>query len=135
MKSNQWNRNSFDWRRVDWKTLDQNRGSVLLLVAVLVLVWGLLTSLYTVQAESQGVVQRFGKYIKTVDSGLRLKLPFGIDRVNIVPVKRQMKQEFGFGTEGATNRWQSSSNRKPSVAWSLEISTPPMSNGSFNTGF
>jgi len=66
------------------------------------------TSIYTVQAESQGVVLRFGKYVKTVDPGLRFKLPFGIDRVSIVPVKRQLKQEFGFGTEGATNATQSS---------------------------
>lgn len=106
MSSNDWNRNDFDWRRFNWKALDRNRGAVKLFFAVLVVVWGLLTSFYTVQAESQAVVQRFGKYIKTVDSGLRFKLPFGIDRVEIVPVKRQLKQEFGFGTEGATNPWQ-----------------------------
>jgi membrane protease subunit HflK len=61
------------------------------------------TSVYTVQAESQGVVLRFGRYTKTVDPGLRFKLPMGIDRVEIVPVRRQLKQEFGFGTPGATN--------------------------------
>ncbi|MBX3423649.1 MAG: FtsH protease activity modulator HflK [Pirellulaceae bacterium] len=116
MKSNRRNRNEFDWRRfdwerIDWKALEQNRGALMLLAAVVIVISGLLTSLYTVQAESQGVVQRFGKYIKTVDSGLRFKLPFGVDRVNIVPVKRQMKQEFGFSTEGATNRWQSSNEQ------------------------
>jgi membrane protease subunit HflK len=66
---------------------------------------------YTVQAESQGVVLRFGKYIKTVDPGLRVKMPFGIDSVEIVPVRRQLKQEFGFGTAGATNPRQYSSSR------------------------
>lgn len=106
MSSKPWNRDDFDWRRFDPKALDRNRGAILIFVSILVLIWGLLTSFYTVQAESQGVVQRFGKYIKTVDSGLRFKLPFGIDRVDIVPVKRQLKQEFGFGTEGATNPWQ-----------------------------
>ncbi|MEO1616248.1 MAG: FtsH protease activity modulator HflK [Planctomycetota bacterium] len=79
------------------------------------LVWGipailaaifLMTSFYTVQAESQGVVLRFGRYIKTVDPGLRFRLPFGIDKVEIVPVKRQLKQEFGFGTPDATNPTQ-----------------------------
>ena len=112
MKSNKWDLNDFDWRQFDWKSFDQNRSAIILLIAVVVFVWGLMTSLYTVQAESQGVVQRFGKYIKTVDSGLRFKIPFGIDRVNIVPVKRQMKQEFGFGTDGATNRWQSSNDQE-----------------------
>lgn len=71
-------------------------------VALLCLVAGF-TMFYTVSAESQGVVLRFGKYIKTVDPGLRYKLPFGIDRVVILPVKRQLKQEFGFGTSGASN--------------------------------
>ena len=64
------------------------------------------TMFYTVQAESQGVVLRFGKYIKTVDPGLRYKLPFGLDRVLILPVKRQLKQEFGFGSSGASNPTQ-----------------------------
>jgi len=106
MSSSQWNRNDFEWSRIDWRALDRNRGALLLLLAVVLVVWGLLTSIYTVQAESQGVVQRFGKYVRTVDSGLRFKLPLGIEKVEIVPVKRQMKQEFGFGTEGATNPWQ-----------------------------
>ena len=59
---------------------------------------GLISSIYTVQAESQGVVLRFGSYLTTVDPGLRFKLPFGIDKVYVLPVKRQLKQEYGFGT-------------------------------------
>lgn len=76
-------------------------------VAIVVLViWGAVSSYYTVQAESQGVVLRFGRYYTAVDPGLHFKLPFGIDSVLIVPVERQLKQEFGFGTAGATNRSQ-----------------------------
>ncbi len=67
------------------------------LIAVLAVI-ALLTAFYTVQAESQGVVLRFGKYIKTVEPGLKFKLPFGIDTVQIVPVRRQLKQEFGVST-------------------------------------
>ena len=81
-------------------------------VPVILLVLLAYTSIYTVQAESQGVVLRFGKYVKTVDPGLRFKFPFGVDRVSIVPVKRQLKQEFGFGTEGATNPTQFSSEQE-----------------------
>jgi membrane protease subunit HflK len=55
---------------------------------------------------------RFGKYIKTVDPGINFKLPFGIDKVDVVAVKRQLKQEFGFGTSGATNPWQFSSEQE-----------------------
>jgi len=41
-----------------------------------------------------------------VGPGLRFKLPFGIDSVTIVPVKRQLKMEFGFGTPGASDSSQ-----------------------------
>jgi modulator of FtsH protease HflK len=69
-----------------------------LLVALLA--W---TSFFTVPAEADGVILRFGRYQSTVAPGLHLKLPLGIDSVVTVPVRRQLKQEFGFGTTGATN--------------------------------
>jgi len=75
----------------------------------LLLAGGAWSTLYTVPSDSVGVVQRFGRYFKEVRPGLHLKLPFGIDVATIVPVKRQLKQEFGFATPGATNLWQGSS--------------------------
>lgn len=74
------------------------------------------TSFYTVSAESVGVVQRFGHYHDVVDPGLHFKIPFGVDTVQQVPVKRQLKEEFGFGTPGATFQEQISGPRE----WSLE---------------
>ncbi len=65
------------------------------------------TAFYTVPSDSVAVIQRFGKYIKNVTPGLHLKLPFGIDSSKIVPVKRQLKQEFGFTTPGAKDPYQS----------------------------
>jgi membrane protease subunit HflK len=65
------------------------------------------TSFFTVPAESEGVVLRFGKITETVGPGLHFKIPFSVDTALIVPVKRQLKQEFGFFTKGATNPWQS----------------------------
>ena len=59
------------------------------------------TSFYTVPSDSVAIIQRFGKYIKTIPPGLHLKFPMGIDRTTIVPVKRQLKQEFGFKTPGS----------------------------------
>jgi modulator of FtsH protease HflK len=59
-----------------------------------------LTSYYTVAADSQGVVLRFGKYLKTVEPGLHFKLPLGVDTVTILPTRRQLKLEFGFTTPG-----------------------------------
>ena len=75
---------------------------------LLVLAYALMTSFYTVPADSQAVVLRFGKVIGTVDPGLHWKLPLGIDRQYTVQVRRQLKQEFGFGTPGSTNPWQAS---------------------------
>ena len=49
------------------------------------------------------MVQRFGKYSYTANPGLHFKLPFGIDTATIVPIRRQLKLEFGFGSPGATN--------------------------------
>ncbi|MEC7200426.1 MAG: SPFH domain-containing protein [Verrucomicrobiota bacterium] len=89
----------------------QFQSAGLIIVASLILI-GLFTAVYTVQAEMQGVVLRFGKFITTVEPGLRFKFPFGIDRVQMVPVRRQLKQEFGFGTQGASNNSQYSSPRE-----------------------
>jgi len=75
---------------------------------VLLALAGLARGVYTVGPESVGVVQRFGKFIGTAGPGLRFKLPFGIDTVTILPVKRQLKMEFGFGTPGGSNPDQAS---------------------------
>src|SRR5215218_9673012 len=80
----------------------------IIVLAVLALVgWGAWTSYYTVPSDSVAVVQRFGKYLKDVPPGLHFKLPLGIDVATIVPVKRQLKQEFGFTTPGASDPYQS----------------------------
>lgn len=81
-----------------------------------ILVYLVYSSYYTVSAESVGVVQRFGHYHEVVDPGLHFKIPFGIDTVVQVPVKRQLKEEFGFGTPGATFKNQVGSKQQ----WDLE---------------
>ena len=79
-----------------------------IIIALLILaVLGARTVYYTVPSDSVAVVQRFGKYLKDVSPGLHFKLPFGIDTATIVPVKRQLKQEFGFTTPGAGDPFQS----------------------------
>ncbi len=82
------------------------RGVIILAVLAL-LGLGLWSAYYTVPSDSVAVVQRFGKYVKDVPPGLHFKLPLGIDAATIVPVKRQLKQEFGFTTPGAGDPYQS----------------------------
>jgi len=71
-----------------------------LVVLGLVLVW---TSYYTVPAESEAVVLRFGKFLKIVEPGLHFKIPLGVDEYTEVQTRRQLKLEFGFFTSGYTN--------------------------------
>jgi membrane protease subunit HflK len=71
---------------------------ILLGVAAVLL---LFSSIFTVGPEEVGVILRFGKFVRTVNPGLNLKLPFGIESVTKVPVERQLKLEFGFRTEKA----------------------------------
>ena len=82
------------------------RGTLIIALLVLagVAAW---SAYYTVPSDSVAVVQRFGEYLKEVPPGLHFKLPLGIDRATIVPVKRQLKQEFGFTTPGASDPYQS----------------------------
>jgi len=82
------------------------RGVIVLAVLALA-VLGAWTAYYTVPSDSVAVVQRFGKYLRDVPPGLHFKLPLGIDAATIVPVKRQLKQEFGFTTPDAGDPYQS----------------------------
>lgn len=82
-------------------------GGILVIALIALLGLAAWSAYYTVPSDSLAVVQRFGKYIKNVPSGLHFKLPLGIDVATIVPVKRQLKQEFGFATPGARDPYQS----------------------------
>jgi membrane protease subunit HflK len=86
------------------------RGVVIIAVLAL-LGLGAWSAYYTVPSDSVAVVQRFGKYLKEVPPGLHFKLPLGIDAATIVPVKRQLKQEFGFTTPGASDPYQGTRSR------------------------
>ncbi len=76
----------------------------MVLVALLVIL--LFTAWFQVEANSEGVILRLGKYQRTVGPGLHLKIPFGLEKVSIVPSQRQLKEEFGFKTVQAGVRTQ-----------------------------
>tara|TARA_R110000851_G_scaffold86648_5_gene188581 strand:- start:49628 stop:50653 length:1026 start_codon:yes stop_codon:yes gene_type:complete len=80
------------------------RGSAIVYLPVLLIVlWAVFSSFYTVQPEQQAVVKRFGAVVNITDPGLHFKLPFGIDRVQRVASARVLKQEFGFRSVGEVN--------------------------------
>jgi modulator of FtsH protease HflK len=84
-------RASRSWRSVTWVAAG---------VVVLLLVS---STLYQVQPEEVGVVVRLGKYVRTTEPGLRMKIPFA-EQVSKIPVQRQLKEEFGFRTVDAAVR-------------------------------
>jgi membrane protease subunit HflK len=79
------------------------------IVPIIFIVYTAMTAIFSVPTESEAVILRFGKFVKRVGPGLHFKLPFGIDRQTSIPVKRQLKQEYGFATRGASNPTQFSS--------------------------
>jgi membrane protease subunit HflK len=84
-------------------------GRLLAIASAFLAISGVVTGYVTVPSDSEAVIQRFGKYVKTVGPGLHLKIPWKIDLATILPVKRQLKQEFGFSTPGALNPNQNAS--------------------------
>lgn len=65
---------------------------------ILILLFIVLTSFYSVDQNEVGVVRRFGKYSRTTPPGLHWKLPFGIEQLDKVKVTKVFKEEFGFRT-------------------------------------
>jgi membrane protease subunit HflK len=88
-------------------------GAVLAGVIAVVLVAAVISSVFTVKTEDVGLVLRFGKYSSTAEPGLHFKWPFGIDQVVDVPIRRQLKQEFGFRTQQASIRTQYDARELP----------------------
>jgi membrane protease subunit HflK len=69
-------------------------------VALALLLMGMVTSYYQVEPDEVGVVRRFGRYVGTTNPGPHFRIPFGVERVEKVPVQRQLKMEFGFRSDG-----------------------------------
>jgi len=69
-----------------------------LILLIFILLFFSTSTFYTVAVDEVGVVQRFGKYIRTTQPGLNFKFPSGIEKVTKVKVRRVYKEEFGFRT-------------------------------------
>ena len=86
---------------VDKTQPDNTRGDALLaafVVALVILQLGL-SAFFTIAPGEVGVVQRFGRYDRTTEPGLHLKIPY-IEQLTKVDVERVRKEEFGFRSSG-----------------------------------
>ena len=83
-----------------------------------IIVFLLLGSIYTVDANENAVVLRLGKYNSTQGPGLHLKIPF-LDVIEKVKVDYQYKQEFGFRTLRPGVKTQYSTRGYEGESWML----------------
>ena len=72
-------------------------GGPLFIVLILLVILAA-TSVFTVKQNEVGVVQLFGRYVRTTEPGLNFKLPLGIEKVTKVNVREIQTAEFGFRT-------------------------------------
>ncbi len=89
-----------------------------MIIAALILGFLLISSVYTVDANENAVVLRFGAYSNTTGPGLQFKFPF-IETVEKVKVDYQYKQEFGFRTIRPGVKTQYSTRGFEKESWML----------------
>ncbi len=76
---------------------NKNPASLSLLVTILVIIWAL-SGFYRVGTDEQGVITRFGEYVRTSEPGLHYHLPYPIESVTKPKVTRVNRIEVGFRT-------------------------------------
>ncbi|MBU1181475.1 MAG: FtsH protease activity modulator HflK [Pseudomonadota bacterium] len=67
-----------------------------IIILILFLLYLGSSMVYTIGVDEVGIIQRFGKYIRTSQPGLNFKLPATIEKITKVKVRRVYKKEFGF---------------------------------------
>ncbi len=67
-------------------------------VVVFLIITALQGSIYSIGPDEVGVIQRFGKFVRTTEPGLHFKLPLGLEKMTPIKVKKIFKEEFGFRT-------------------------------------
>lgn len=75
---------------------------IVLLIAGVLLLW-LGSGLYRILPDEQGVVLRFGEWVRTEQPGLRYHLPFPFEEVRKPKVTRVNRIEVGYVTTGSGN--------------------------------
>jgi len=83
-----------------------------IIIIIIIILFFATSTFYTVKQDEVGVVQRFGKYVRTTQPGLQFKMPAGIEKVTKVNVKQVRTEEFGFssGTKDVRSRFSGRSD-------------------------
>ena len=76
---------------------------IILGLIILLVIW-VLSGLYRVLPDEQGVVLRFGKFVNTTQPGLNYHLPFPVERVLKTKVTKVNRIDVGFRGASDTGR-------------------------------
>jgi membrane protease subunit HflK len=67
----------FNFDKINFDLIKKYIIPIAIVIGVIILGY---SSIFTVKANQEATILRFGKYMETVGPGLQFKLPFGIDR-------------------------------------------------------
>ena len=84
-------------------TFGSNKKNFVSAILILIILW-LLSGFYKVNANEQGVVLRFGEWVRTTLPGLHYHLPYPIERAKTPKVTKVNKTEVGFRELNNTQR-------------------------------
>lgn len=74
--------------------------TIMIGIVVLLAVWIVPSTFYTVDQDEVGVVTRFGDYVRTTPPGLQFKLPSPIEHVQTPKVRKVRATRVGFRKQG-----------------------------------
>ncbi|HOW60004.1 MAG TPA: FtsH protease activity modulator HflK [Candidatus Omnitrophota bacterium] len=77
-------------------------GTVSMLAVLIIVLW-LVGGFFIVKPGEQGIIRQFGKKIRVASAGLNWRMPWPVDKVDIVNVEQVRRIEVGFGMQGREN--------------------------------
>ncbi len=91
-----------EFRTIEFPLKGRPPLKVLILIPLVILALLMIgDTVYTIDPEEIGVILRFGKFDRTTNPGLHVKMPYPVEQLAKVPIQRQLKQEYGFRTQKA----------------------------------
>jgi membrane protease subunit HflK len=78
-------------------------GFLIIIILAILIVLGS-SMVYKVGVNERGIIQQFGKHVRTTMPGLHFKLPNGIEKVTKVKVEFEYTEEFGLRTRETATR-------------------------------
>lgn len=88
--------------------------NILWIILVLIILY---SCFYQIGPGEAGIIQRFGKHVRTTYAGLHAKFPVGIEKLTKVNIEHVYKEEFGYRTKkaGVTTEYEASKFQEESL--------------------